>query len=165
MKYEMLYIVPQQFSDAEVNGIMERAAEMVKKAGGTIPRHEILARLKLAYPIKHAKHGTYVLAHFDIAETAVNELDRQVGLTDEILRHQILVLAKGAENKKYDLVAYVAPLSEEARHEREPSGMMARPKPVQVQATVPAKVEESPFNMAELDKKLDEILDADSNIK
>lgn len=164
MKYEMLYIVPQQFSDAEVSGIMERTAEMVKKAGGEVTRHDILARIKLAYPIKNTKNGTYVLAHFNIAENAVNELNRQVGLSDEILRHQLVLLPKGAENKKYDLVAYVAPLSEEARRERDPSTFVARVKPV-VAPPVPVKVEDTSFNMAELEKKIDEILDADSNLK
>ena len=164
MKYEMLYIVPQPFSDAEVTGVMERVAEMVKKAGGEVTRHEILARIKLAYPIKNTKHGTYVLLHLNIAEEAINEFDRQVGLFEEILRHQILVLPKGAENKKYDMVAYVAPLSEEApRRDRETPAPTPHPKPVA--AAVPAKADESTFNMAELDKKLDEILEADANIE
>lgn len=156
----MLYIIPPQYADAELTGVMERIAGMIEKAGGKIARHENLGRLKLAYPIKQARHGTYVLAHFEADTKTVTELDRALRLSEELVRHQIVQQTPGAEKKTYQITSYVAPLSEEVRRERPEAPV--RPKaPVTVAAAVPARREEASFNIAELDKKLDEILESD----
>jgi small subunit ribosomal protein S6 len=163
MKYELFYLVPSQYTDQELGGVMEKVAGLVEKAGGKLARHESLGRLKLAYPIKQSRNGVYVLAHMEAEPSTMKELDRQLRLAgDLVLRHQILKLPKGVETKKYQLVAYVAPLSEEARRERgEREGAPMRPRPpVMAPAPLPVRKEEA-LSIADLDKKLDEILESD----
>lgn len=163
MKYELFYLVPPQYTDPELEGIFKKVAGLVEKAGGKVIRHESLGRLKLAYPIKQARHGVYVLAHVEAEPSAVKELDRQLRLAGDLaLRHQLLTLPKGAETKKYQLTAYVAPLSEEARRERgEREGGFARPKPHPAAPSLPPVRKEEALSIADLDKKLDEILESD----
>lgn len=163
MKYELFYLVPPQYTDPELEGVMKRVTGLVEKAGGKMTRHESLGRLKLAYPIKQSRHGVYVLAHMEAEASAIKELDRQLRLAGDLaLRHQILTLPKGAETKKYQLIAYVAPLSEEARRERgEREGAPMRPRPpVAAPAPLPVRKEEA-LSIADIDKKLDEILEGD----
>ena len=38
MKYEMLYLIPSQYADDELNGVMKRMAGMIEKAGGKVPK-------------------------------------------------------------------------------------------------------------------------------
>ncbi|KKW32811.1 MAG: 30S ribosomal protein S6 [Candidatus Uhrbacteria bacterium GW2011_GWA2_53_10] len=160
MKYELLYIMPPQYTDEETNGVMEKVAALVQKTGGSVTRHENLGRLKLAYPIKQARHGTYVLAHIEAEASMVKNFDRQLRLSEDLaLRHQIVTMPKGSEGKKFQLTAYVAPLTEEARRERVGDGPSMRPKPPV--APIPMRKEEASFTIAELDKKLDEILEND----
>ena len=161
--YELMYIIPSRYTDAEVEGVAKTVSGMVEKAGGTIVKTTMLGKLKLAYPIKGIRHGTYALTYFNAEPAIIAELDRALGLADEVLRHTMLVAKAGAENKKVELNAYVAPLSEEGRDtrdERRPSA----PAPVRAAAPAPAaavRPAEPAMSIEELDKKLDEILDAD----
>lgn len=145
--YELFYIVPTNYTDAEVTGIMETVAAMIKKAGGEVTRHEMLARLKLAYTIERNHHGVYVLAQFKADPASINALDRQIRLTDEVIRHQLAVMPKGADTREYKLTAYVAPLTDEGR-------------PTETRrAAVPAKAEDVPADMETLTKKMDAALE------
>lgn len=145
MMYELFYIVPTNYTDAEVTGIMENVSAMITKAGGEVTRHENLARLKLAYTIERNHAGVYVLAHFKAEPAAIAALDRQIRLTDEVIRHQLSVMPTGADKKQYKLTAYVAPLTDEGR-------------PTESRR-VPAKSEDAPADMETLTKKMDAALE------
>lgn len=161
--YELMYIVPSRYADNEVDGVVKTVNGMVEKAGGAIVKSQNLGKLKLAYPVNGVRHGTYVLVHFNADPAIISGLDRGLGLADEVLRHTMLVAKKGAETKKVELNAYVAPLSEEGRDSREevrrPSS--AAPAPTRAPATAAVRPAEPAMTIEELDKKLDEILDAD----
>lgn len=156
MQYELFYLLPTQYTDAEVAGIMEKVAGMITKAGGEMTRHEMLARIKLAYPIKSTNHGVYVLAHFNAETSVVNPLDRQFRLTDELLRHQLCVMPKGADKKSFVLTAYAPPLSDEGRREDGPRA----PRPP-AGAVAPAKADEVKLDIETINKKLDDMLTED----
>jgi len=164
-KYELLYILPSQFADTEIDGLREKVAKMIEQAGAKVIRNESLGKIKLAYPIEHQRHGTYVLVHFEGEPSVVAVLDRALRLSDEVLRHIIVDLAPGSENKTYQIASYVPPLSEEAREMRRGSsteGVAPRKvAPVVMETAAPVKAEEASMSMEELDKKLDEILEQD----
>lgn len=164
--YELLYIVSTKYTDDEVENIRKTVKALIEKLGGKIVREESLAKIRLSYIIKKQRHGTYVLAYFTAPPAAMAELDRQLGLTDEILRHTVLALAKSADLKKtFDLTAYIAPLSEEAQAARGDS-RDSRPRSAapaaapMVPGTAPVKAEPA-MSIEELDKKLDQILEGD----
>ena len=167
MIYELFYLVPTSYTDAEVSGIMEKVSGMITKAGGSVSRHEMLARMKLAYPVKRQRHGVYVLAHLTVEPAAIQELDRQIRLTDEVLRHQLAVLPAGAEKKTYKLTPYVAPLSEEGQAERSSARRESAPRATEGAATsdAPARAEETKPDMETLNKKIDAILEETPSAK
>lgn len=157
MMYELFYLVPTRYTDAEVQGIMDKVAGMITKAGGKVTRNEMLARQKLAYPIQANRHGVYALAHFDGETSMVNPLDRQLRLTEELLRHQLTLMPTGADKKAYKLMPYAPPLSDEGRQE----APLRVPRAAAPVAGVPAKAEEAPMDVETINKKLDDILSAD----
>jgi small subunit ribosomal protein S6 len=165
--YELLYIVPAQFADTEIDSVRDKIARMTEQTGAKVTRNESLGKIKLAYPIKHQRHGTYVIVHFEAEPNVVAGLDRQLRLSDEVLRHLIVERDPALDRKEYHIASYVAPLSDEARAEREarrgaPVAAPVKPAAVAVlQPSAPAKAEEMSMSMEELDKKLDEILDQD----
>ena len=156
--YEILYIVSSKYTDPEVEGIMKKMAELITQAGGKVERNESLGKIKLAYPIKHMRHGTYVLVHFFAEAAAVRDLERRLRMSEEILRHTMVKLSFGAEKRKFEITSYVAPLSEEAKEFKaaphHAPAVEEKPPVMQPVAVVPANL-----SMAELDKKLDEILE------
>lgn len=160
-KYELLYIVPAQYTDEEVTGVQKTVAQILEKSGAVISRDELLGKIKLAYPIKKVRHGTYVLVQFQAEAEAMSEMDRTLRLSDEVLRHLITHMPPGAEAKVYELTEYVAPLSEEARAQKSERKAPAKEEETPVVKAEASKEEKPKLSMEELDQKLDKILEED----
>jgi len=167
-EYELLYIVGTQFTEEEIGGIQGVIATLLENAGAKILRNENLGKIRLAYPIKKIQHGSYILVHFDAEGSALADVNRRLGLTEEVLRHTILERADGAVERTYELVSYVAPLSDEAKAEKETkrssstSKSSAKKAPeIEIAPPTPASTEDASLTMEELDQKLDKILEGD----
>jgi len=165
-KYELLYIVSAQYTDNEVEGIQKLVSDILEKDGGKVVSQQNLGKIKLAYSIKKQRHGTYILVYFDADPNTVKETNRLLGLMDEVLRHTMLARPNGAEQRKFEISSYVAPLSEEGKRvDVRPTRQVAS-KPVEVEelaSPTPSSstAEESTMSIEELDEKLDKILDGD----
>ena len=158
MKYELLYLISSSFTDTEVEEIQKKVSSMVEEAGSKISRDESLGKIKLAYPIKNARHGTYILLHFEAEPSVLKDLDVKLRLSEHVLRHTMQKMVPGTEDKKYELISYVAPLTTEGRPaqpKKAPVKKLAPPPPATTEETSPK------MTVEELDKKLDEILESD----
>ena len=149
-KYELLYIIAAKYTDAEIEGLMEKIKGLVTSAGGNVTEMHNLGRRKLAYPISHVRNGNYVLAYFEAEPEMLAKLNETLRLNADVLRH--LVTARSPYLTKIPSFAELT----EIRDDSEPQQrQQARPIPPVVQApAIPAQ----PVTMEELDKKLDEIL-------
>ena len=169
--YELLYLIPTVYTDAEVDAIRQKIAQLIEKFDGVVKRNESLAKIKLAYPIKRVRHGTYVYVIFESATSTVSQLDKTLRLTEEVLRHQILLAKPDALLRKFELTAYVAPLSEEGRRQ-DSSAQPISEAPRRVRSTIEPVIATpltitpavEPMSMEELDRKLDEILEDDTTL-
>ncbi|MCR4314171.1 MAG: 30S ribosomal protein S6 [Candidatus Uhrbacteria bacterium] len=163
-EYELLYIVGTQFTDQEIAGIQSRIDEMLTQAGAKVLKTQNLGKIKLAYPIKKIRHGSYVLSYFDAEPSVITDMNRRLGLAEEIMRHTLLERPSGAFERTFELTSYVAPLSEEAKSEREmkraPVKTFKKAEP-QLPSPTPVSVGDSSMTMEELDQKLDKILEGD----
>lgn len=162
--YELLYIVGTQFTDQEITSIQSKIDEMLTSCGAKVLKTQNLGKIKLAYPIKKIRHGSYVLSYFDAESSVITDINRRLGLTEEILRHTLLERPTGALERTFEISSYVAPLSEEAKAEREMKRSPAKAsKKIDVQVAPPASValNQAPMTMEELDQKLDKILEGD----
>ncbi len=97
--YEMLFIVPNNFTEDEAKKIIEDTEEVIKKAEGEITHKEYWGKKKLAYEIKKFNHGYYNLIQFDLAGEKLADLDRNFKLSKEILRHQIVTTKKRSQEE------------------------------------------------------------------
>ncbi|MBI2484406.1 30S ribosomal protein S6 [Candidatus Uhrbacteria bacterium] len=88
--YEILAIASGRFADTEINGVIGKIEELLKKYECALHYTQNLERRKLAYPIKHQAYGTYVFAEFDCSVSKMSALDRELRLTPELLRHMIV---------------------------------------------------------------------------
>lgn len=91
MIYELLYIIPNKYSEDEAKKIHSKILELAKKNGFEVTNEENLGSKKLAYPIKHAYYGYYFLIHFKLAEKAnLVSFNQKLGIMPEVLRSQIV---------------------------------------------------------------------------
>ncbi|MBN2884370.1 30S ribosomal protein S6 [Patescibacteria group bacterium] len=89
-RYEMLFIVPNNYTEDEAKSIVEKVESIIIENGANIVFHEFWGKKKLAYVIKQNHYGYYSLCEFDIERNALTKIDRVLRLSNEVLRHQII---------------------------------------------------------------------------
>lgn len=156
-QYELLYIVPTKYTDTEVEAVNDKVGVLLVKLEAKILRHENIGKIRLSFPIKGQRNGTYVLVHFDVEPNASIELEHQLRLTDEVLRHILVERTPGAETRHFALEAYQSPLTDEGHRRRDEKSAPPRRGMAAVTPVEPS------MSMEELDKKLDEILEDKTN--
>lgn len=164
-EYELLYIVGTQFTDQEIADIQSKMDDLLVQMGAKVLKTQNLGKIKLAYPIKKTRHGSYILSYFDGEPLIISDLNRRLGLAEEVLRHTLLTRPAGSLERTFELSSYVAPLSDEAKQERDMKRSQTKQAPRKVEAQLPspppASATEPAMTMEELDQKLDKILEGD----
>jgi len=89
-KYEVLYIVKTGLDDAKREAVIERFTELAKKAGKEAPVVNKWGSKRFAYPIDYKNDGYYVLMNFESESDFPRELERQMRITDEIVRFMVV---------------------------------------------------------------------------
>lgn len=90
--YELLYIVSAQYTEKELGEIRKKIEALIAKNGGAVHYTDLLGKRRLAYPVKKALHGYYVIAEFELADgRALAEIGKNLKLDKEVLRAQIIV--------------------------------------------------------------------------
>src|ERR1700685_2789797 len=82
-QYEAMFLLPP--AGAEAEGPLNTVRGMIEKHGGQIQVIKKWDERKLAYEIGKQKRGTYIIAFFKAAGSAVTALERDVKLSEEIL--------------------------------------------------------------------------------
>ena len=167
MKYEMMYIVPATKSDDEAAKAKEETTTLLGQYSEEITRDDMIGKRKLAYPIKHVRYGYYVLTCFTADPEKVKDLDRELRHSADVLRHMIVAAGPNADSAEVELPEYEQP-DVYARRKRSPK---KDEKPVvKREEVVEAAKDEAPakeeavkpaMSSEQLDKKIDDILEAD----
>ena len=97
--YEILFIMPNKFTDDESKKIVEKVGQAITDNGGKITYSEYWGKKKLAYEIKHNAYGYYALFEFDLEGSLLAKIDQTLRLSTDVLRHQIVVKAVKSEEQ------------------------------------------------------------------
>jgi small subunit ribosomal protein S6 len=89
-KYELVYIVSPDATDAQVADLHTQVEQIAQRLGGTIDKTDNWGRRKLAYEIGPHKEGTYVVETLDGGGELMKEIDRRLKVSDLIIRHLIV---------------------------------------------------------------------------
>jgi small subunit ribosomal protein S6 len=85
--YESTFVTRQDLSRADVNKLIDTFSDMVKNHGGKVVKHEYWGLRNLAYKIKKNRKGHYVMLAIDAPNEAVNELERNLRLNEDVIRN------------------------------------------------------------------------------
>ncbi len=88
--YEMGLVVKPNLSETDVNSLVERLKTMIGEQGGTVEAVDLWGKRRLAYPVEKHTEGYYVFIRFLLSPSRVEEINRVVGITEEILRHIVV---------------------------------------------------------------------------
>ena len=85
--YENVFIARQDISTAQVEALADSFTALVAEQGGQVTKREYWGLRNLAYRIKKNRKGHYVLFNLDAPPAAVNELERNMRINEDVLRY------------------------------------------------------------------------------
>src|SRR5579872_5165620 len=85
--YENVFIARQDVSSAQVETLTDTLANLVTEHGGKVTKREYWGLRNLSYRIKKNRKGHYVLFNLDAPPAAVNELERNMRINEDVLRY------------------------------------------------------------------------------
>jgi len=88
--YEMVFIVSPEIADEELEGKVNSVSEFITGREGVMSEVEVWGKRKLAYPLKHFLEGSYVLARFKLSPVRCKELEANLKISEDILRHLLI---------------------------------------------------------------------------
>jgi len=89
-QYEIMIIVDPEVDDRQVANTLERFLAVIKNGKGTVDNVDLMGRRRMAYDIKKRSEGVYVVVNFTAEPAIAAELDRQLGLSEQILRTKLM---------------------------------------------------------------------------
>jgi small subunit ribosomal protein S6 len=107
--YEVTYILRPSLEESEVEERANAIAEIVKGQGGEVTAVERLGKKRLAYEIKDAREGTYVVMQFTAAPGVSKELERLLKLHEDVLRELVVRLDAKMQTHMAALAAAAPP--------------------------------------------------------
>ena len=164
--YELLYIVSNKFTKDELGPIQESVEKIITDNEGEITFKETWGKKKLAYEIKHFKHGYYSLVEFDLAGINLQKVNSLLNMAANVLRHQIIVKKKlttteiEKEKTKAQELFNSTFGKEMKKDELKPKASKSALKSTAKKEVKKKEVKEK-VNQKELDEKLDKILETD----
>ena len=84
--YEHLLIARQDISAQQVDALATHLKTIIEGEGGRVEKQEYWGLRSLAYRIKKNRKGHYVLLNINSPAKAVQELERQIKINEDVLR-------------------------------------------------------------------------------
>ncbi len=88
--YEVMVILDPELDERTVAPSLDQFLTVVKNDGGTVEKVDIWGRRRLSYEINKKTEGIYAVIDLQSEPAAVAELDRQLNLTESVLRTKVL---------------------------------------------------------------------------
>ena len=88
--YEHVFLARQDLAQAQVDAISENATKILTEYGGTVVKTETWGLKSLAYRIAKNRKAHYVMLEIDAPAAAVAELERQTGISEDIIRYMTI---------------------------------------------------------------------------
>ena len=84
--YETVLIARNDVTQQQVEAVADNIATQLEAEGGAVKKREYWGLRSLAYRIKKNRKGHYMLLGLDAKPAFVTEMERQLGLNEDVLR-------------------------------------------------------------------------------
>ncbi len=88
--YEHVFLARQDLATGQVDGLAEAFTKIIEDGQGKVHKTEYWGLRTIAYRIKKNRKAHYVLLNIEAPAAAVQELERQVALSEDIIRYQTI---------------------------------------------------------------------------
>ena len=87
--YELVYVVRPNAEDEVKEAVLNKVQEVIS-ANGEVEKVDAWGNRKLAYQIAKFSEGFYVLVNFKASADLPKELDRNLKINENVIRHMIV---------------------------------------------------------------------------
>ncbi len=108
-RYELMLLFRPDLEDDKLQSAVEKVTRAIVNAGGALTKVSPWGKRRLAYDIQHFREASYFLLHFDIAPSAIRDLERGLLISEEVLRHLVTVLEDRGELSEEELPPAAVP--------------------------------------------------------
>ncbi|MEF9895682.1 MAG: 30S ribosomal protein S6 [Clostridia bacterium] len=107
-QYEVMYVIDTTLEDQVRQDTVARFAALVEQNGGTVDRIDEWGKRRLAYAINDKTEGYYVLMYVTAPSELPRELERNLQISDSILRYLVIRFEGALPPKREPLKPFVA---------------------------------------------------------
>lgn len=94
--YEVTYILRPNLEENEVTERTTAISDALKGNGAEVLGLELLGKKRLAYEVNDVREGIYAVMRFRSDAATAHELERQLGLNEDVMRALLIKLDKHA---------------------------------------------------------------------
>ncbi|MFW5415374.1 30S ribosomal protein S6 [Nocardiopsis sp. CNT-189] len=89
-RYEVMVILDPTLDERTVAPSLEQFLAVVRNDGGSVEKVDVWGKRRLSYDIAKNADGIYAVIDLTSEPATVKELDRQLNLTESVLRTKVL---------------------------------------------------------------------------
>jgi small subunit ribosomal protein S6 len=89
-KYELMVILDAAIDERTVAPSLDKFLNVIRNGGGTIDSVDLWGRRRLAYEINKKTEGIYAVVNMTANSADVIELDRQLKISEAVMRTKVL---------------------------------------------------------------------------
>ena len=90
--YELIYIIRPEADEESCESTVESIGRFITGRDGVVSEVERWGKRRLAYPIKQFGEGTYVLTRFQMQPEHNKELETNLRISEDVIRHLLVKL-------------------------------------------------------------------------
>jgi small subunit ribosomal protein S6 len=99
-RYELMLVLRPDTADDRVQQILDRTTRGIAASDGQIVKVSPWGRRRLAYPISSYREGSYFIVVFEAPSEAIEELERSINITEEVMRHLVIRIERPASARR-----------------------------------------------------------------
>ena len=88
--YEMVVVISPEVVDEALDNKIKSISQFIIDKGGVVSEVEQWGKRRLAYPVEHFMEGSYVLTRFKLEPVLSKELEKNLKMSEEVLRHLLI---------------------------------------------------------------------------
>lgn len=104
--YETVFIARQDLSPTQVDALIDGYKKIMDEYKGKITKTEYWGLKKFAYPINKNSRGHYALLNIQAPAEAIQEMERQMRLNEDVVRY-MSIKVEGLDENPSVMMKYV----------------------------------------------------------
>jgi small subunit ribosomal protein S6 len=88
--YELMTIHRPEFDEDEVRARVAEIEKFLTDRGAEVKSSDLWGKRRFAYEIDHLSEGYYSVLTFQTEPPVVDDLDRVLSLSDQVVRHKVV---------------------------------------------------------------------------